>query len=54
MNCLCGNELIHGGDHDAEDYGINTEDWSMVSNLSCPECGRTVFVWTPSYEVTNG
>ena len=41
MNCLaCDAELIHGGDHEAEE-----EDYSIVSNLHCPECGAMVFVY---------
>ena len=34
MNCICGTELIWGGDHDYEDY--STEGEGIVSNLSCP------------------
>ncbi len=38
MECQCGNELIWGGDHDYEDYGVDGD--GIVSNLSCPndEC----------------
>ncbi len=50
MNCMCGTELIHGGDHDAADCGYSPEDWLMVSNLSCPDCGRFVLVLEPTYE----
>tara|TARA_R100001460_G_scaffold47764_1_gene85597 strand:- start:33 stop:185 length:153 start_codon:yes stop_codon:yes gene_type:complete len=43
MDCFCGKELIHGGDHDGEEG-----DWYwLVSNLSCPECGRHVYVYEP-------
>ncbi len=43
MNCMCGAELIHGGDHDCEDH----DDWEMVSNLTCPECNMFVLAYTP-------
>ena len=39
MNCwLCGTELIWCGDHDVED----SEDYDIVSNLSCPKCNAYV------------
>jgi len=45
MNCWhCGTELIWGGDHDMED----DEDYSIVTNLSCPECHSFVEVYYPS------
>jgi hypothetical protein len=48
MNCWhCNNELIWGGDHDMED----DEDYSIVTNLSWPECHSFVEVYYPS-EVT--
>ena len=35
MNCWhCNTELIWGGDHDIED----SEDFDIVTNLSCPNC----------------
>jgi len=35
MNCLrCNKEVIWGGDHSYEDYGLEGE--GIVSNLSCP------------------
>jgi len=41
MNCWhCGTELIWGGDHDCED----DEEFDMVTNLSCPNCGAFVLV----------
>ena len=43
MKCFCETELIHGGDHDCEE----DEDFLIVSNLSCPNCGTLVFVYTP-------
>ena len=48
MKCWhCGAELIWGGDHDAED---DEEDYSMVTNLSCPECQSFVLVYKPKEE----
>ena len=42
MNCWhCGSELIWGGDHDIED----SEDYDMVTNLSCHNCGAYVEVY---------
>tara|TARA_R110002020_G_scaffold22078_4_gene74731 strand:+ start:7869 stop:8024 length:156 start_codon:yes stop_codon:yes gene_type:complete len=36
MKCpSCGNELIWGGDHSYDDYGMDGE--GVVSNSSCPE-----------------
>ena len=50
MNCVCGFELIHGGDHDAEEYGHDGNEWTIVSNLSCPDCGRFFLAYTPAYK----
>lgn len=37
-NCwFCGSEMIWGGDHDFEDYGM--EDEGIVANLSCSADG---------------
>ena len=45
MNCWhCSTELIWGGDHDMED----DEDYSIVTNLSCPKCHSLVEVYYPS------
>ena len=45
MNCWhCGHKLIWGGDHDIED---ESEDYAIVSNLSCPKCGAFVEVYYP-------
>ena len=42
MNCWhCNTELIWGGDHDL----IADESYSIVSNLSCPECDAYVEVY---------
>ncbi len=44
MNCLeCDTELIHGGDHDYEDFG--REEPGVVSNLTCPNCSTYVEVY---------
>tara|TARA_Y100001963_G_scaffold152184_1_gene236485 strand:- start:1258 stop:1578 length:321 start_codon:yes stop_codon:yes gene_type:complete len=44
MNCwYCRNELIWGGDHTFEDYGIDGE--GIVSNLSCPKCEADVEIY---------
>ncbi len=48
MKCyLCGTELIWGGDHDCEDEPVS-EDYSIVTNLSCPNCGALVLVYHPN------
>jgi len=37
MKCWhCNEEVIWGGDHDYEDYGMEGE--GIVSNLSCSRC----------------
>ena len=44
MKCYnCGTELIWGGDHDCED----NEDYTIVTNLSCPNCGALHIVYLP-------
>ena len=44
MNCWhCKSELIWGGDEDMED----STEYSMVTNLSCPECLAYVEVYLP-------
>ena len=44
MNCWhCNKELIWGGDHDIED----NEEYTMVTNLSCPQCNSYVEVYLP-------
>ena len=51
MNCWhCNTELIWGGDHDFEDYGMEEE--GIVTNLSCPECHALVFVYLTTTEPT--
>ena len=45
MKCWhCETELIWGGDHDIED----NNDYSLVTNLSCPECKCLVEVYLPT------
>ena len=44
FDCLrCGTKVIWGGDHEVEDC----DDYSMVSNLSCPECQMFYLAYTP-------
>jgi len=50
MNCWhCKTELIWGGDHsmDEEDYPCSSAEYSMVTNLSCPNCYSFVEVYKP-------
>ena len=47
MNCWhCNTQLIWGGDHD---IGEEDEEYSVVTNLSCPNCKSFVEVYLPSY-----
>lgn len=52
MNCWhCDTKLIWGGDHDIdEDETYLFGDYSMVTNLSCPECDSYVLVYYPREE----
>ena len=44
MNCWhCKSELVWGGDHTFEDYGL--EGNGIVSNLSCQSCPVEVEVY---------
>jgi hypothetical protein len=44
MKCWhCKTDLIWGGDHDIED----SEEYAMVTNLSCPSCKTDVEVYLP-------
>ena len=44
MKCWhCKTELIWGADHDLED----NDEFIMVTNLSCPNCGSYVEVYYP-------
>ena len=52
MNCWhCQTELIWGGDHsmDEEDFPIASQEFGMVTNISCPKCGSFEEVYLPSY-----
>ena len=45
MKCWhCNTELIWDGDHDIEE---ESDEFCMVTNLSCPECGSYVEVYLP-------
>lgn len=45
MNCwYCNKDLIWGGDHDIEE---ESEDFSMVTNLTCPNCDAFVEIYKP-------
>ena len=45
MNCwLCKSVLIWGGDHDLDEFPFD-DSFSMVTNLSCPECDAFVEVF---------
>ena len=47
MNCWhCGTQLIWGGDFNGEAYGVE-EEYSIVTNLSCPKCESYVEVYYP-------
>ena len=47
MNCWhCGYNLTWGSDHDTDD----DPDYSMVTNLSCANCGSFVLVYLPREE----
>ena len=46
MKCWhCNTELIWGGDHDIEE---ESDEFCMVTNLSCPNCGAYVDVYLPT------
>jgi len=50
MNCWhCKTELIWGGDHslDGEDHPLRSGEYSMITNLSCPNCNSFVEVYLP-------
>ena len=47
MNCWhCWTELIWGGDSDLDGF---SEEYAVVTNLSCPNCGAAVEVYRPNY-----
>ena len=52
MNCWhCQTELIWGGDHsiDEEDFPCSSDEFGMVTNLSCPKCESFVEEYLPKY-----
>ena len=50
MKCWhCDKELIWGGDHDIEDC----EEYTIVTNLSCPQCNSYVEVYLPKDKENN-
>ena len=54
MNCWhCGPnvQLIWGGDHDldGEDFPIASQEYGMVTNLTCPKCESFVEVYLPRH-----
>ena len=42
----CKTLLIWGGDNDTEEQ-FNQQEYDMVTNLSCPNCGSFVEVYLP-------
>lgn len=49
MKCWhCGGDVIWGGDHSYEDYGIEGE--GIVSNLSCSNCKADYLIYLPIEE----
>ena len=48
MKCVCGHELIWGGDHSEDD-----SDYAFESNYHCPKCQRVVMIYHPK-EQTDG
>ena len=52
MNCWhCNHELTWGGDHDIdEDQTYLFGEYSIVTNLSCPNCDTYVLVYYPREE----
>ncbi len=49
MKCWhCGSDVIWGGDHTYEDYGIEGE--GIVSNLSCSNCKADYLIYLPIEE----
>ena len=51
MKCWhCNTDLIWGGDHDIEEE--DSEEYSMVTNLSCPKCDAFVEVYLPKEKGT--
>ena len=52
MNCYhCKSELIWGSDHsmNGEDYPYRSDEYSMITKLSCPKCYCYIEVYKPRY-----
>jgi len=50
MNCWhCQTELIWGGDDSVDEYSLPhlQDQYTMVTNLSCPKCHCDVEVYKP-------
>tara|TARA_R110000824_G_scaffold395927_1_gene597046 strand:- start:367 stop:534 length:168 start_codon:yes stop_codon:yes gene_type:complete len=46
MKCWhCNHEVIWGGDHDYDDYGMEGE--GIVSNLNCSKCEAEYLIYLP-------
>ena len=53
MKCWhCNSEVIWGGDHDYEDYGMERK--GIVSNLSCSNCKAFYECYLDLEEESNG
>ena len=52
MDCWhCGHDLTWGGDHDIEeDQTYLFGEYSIVTNLTCPNCDTYVLVYYPREE----
>ena len=48
MKCVCGGNIIWGGDHTFEDYCIEGE--GIVSNGSCSKCPNYLLLYCPFEE----
>ena len=48
MNCWhCNTKLTWGGDHDIDEETTLFEEYSMETNLTCPNCNSFVLVFLP-------
>ena len=45
---ICNNELIWNGDHDLT---MKSDEYSLQSNYSCPECGLYLEAYVPKSSV---
>ena len=49
MKCgQCNTELIHGGSHDADDYG--RDSFLLINNYTCPKCHVEILEHIPKPE----